>query len=232
MALPKISYISKGHVYIINGLDDNHDHDDYDVQLVSKSRKSLRNALQELGFNVMTFQGPELFLREHNLSLPAVLLFDTRLHDWSGVTLQSDLNQRRLKNAIPIIFLGPNSNAKEIVTAMKQGAVDFFAHPFTLQDICAVIENSMVLNVESSARHSDDDELKVRLKSLTTREREICFLMVQGYGNIEIAALNGSAAGTVKIHRRRVLLKMGVDTLAHLVKQMNSFDPLRWQVAN
>ena len=232
MSLAKTSYLLKGHVYIINGLDHDQDHDDDHVQLVSKSRKSLRNALQELGFNVMTFQGPALFLREQKLSLPAVLLFDTRLHDWSGVSLQSELNQPRLKNAIPIIFLGPNSDAKEIVTAMKQGAVDFFAHPFTLQDICSVIENSMVLNVESSARHFDDDELKVRLKSLTTREREICFLMVQGYGNIEIAALNGSAAGTVKIHRRRVLHKMGVATLAHLVTQMNSFDPLRWQVEN
>jgi two-component system response regulator FixJ len=232
MSPAKTSYLSKGHVYIINGIDNDHSDDDDHALLVSKSRKSLRNALQELGFNVMTFQGPELFLREHKLSLPAVLLFDTRLHDWSGVSLQSELNQLRLKNAIPIIFLGPNSDAKEIVTAMKQGAVEFFAHPFTLQDICAVIENSMVLNVESSARHSDDEDLKVRLKSLTTREREICFLMIQGYGNIEIAALNGSAAGTVKIHRRRVLLKMGVLTLAHLVTQMNAFDPLRWQVEN
>jgi two-component system response regulator FixJ len=236
--IQKIPYRSTGHVYIVNG-DGNGDGDgdgDGHVQFVSTSRKSLRNALQELGFNVMTFQGPAIFLRELKfsrelkLSLPAVLLFDTRLHDWCGVTLQSDLSQ--FERAVPIIFLGSNNNSKEIVTSMRQGAVDFLTQPFTLQDICAVIKNAMAMNVESSARHLGDDDLKTRLRSLTTREREICFLMVQGYGNIGIAALNNSAAGTVKIHRRRVLKKLGVDTLAGLVSQINPFDHLHWHMTN
>jgi len=238
MSDSKISYLSKGNVYIVNGseccaVDAN---GAASLQLVSTSRKSLRNALQELGFNVMCFNGPGVFLRELKflqelkLALPAVLLFDTRLHDWSGVTLQSDLNQ--LEHAVPMIFLGGNDDSKEVVTAMKQGAVDFLAQPFTLQEVCDVIEKAMALNVEDSARHLSEAELKVRLKTLTTREREICFLMVRGYGNIEIAALNGSTAGTVKIHRSRVLSKMGADTLAGLVTQMSSFDHMRWHMVN
>ena len=90
----------------------------------------------------------------------------------------------------------------------------------------------MALSVEISARELSEGELKVRLKSLTKRERDICFLMMRGYGNIEIAALNGSAAGTVKIHRGRVLSKMGVDTLAGLLTRMNAFDHMRWHMAN
>lgn len=234
MAYTKTSYSSRGNVYIING-DDASDSSG-EMRLVNTSRKSLRNALQELGFNVMCFQGPGIFLRELQflqelkLALPAVLLFDTRLHDWSGITLQSDLNQ--LEHAVPVIFLGSNDDSKEVVTAMKQGAVDFLAQPFTLQEMCTVIEKAMALNIEESVRHVGEAELKVRLKTLTKREREICFLMVRGYGNLEIAALNGSSAGTVKIHRRRVLSKMGVDTLAGLLTQMGTFDHLRWHLVN
>jgi FixJ family two-component response regulator len=162
--------------------------------------------------------------------LPAVLLFDTRLHDWDGIALQHDLNQ--LEHVFPVIFFGGNNDSREIVTAMNQGAIDFLAEPFTAQEVCAVVERAMALNIENSARELREDKLKVRLKSLTVREREICFLMVRGYGNIEIATLNGSTAGTVKIHRSRVLSKMGVDTLAGLISKMTAFDYMRWHKVN
>jgi len=42
--------------------------------------------------------------------------------------------------------------------------------------------------------------------------------MVQGFGNKEIAAINGSAASTVKLHRSRVLIKMGCETLSDLIE--------------
>ncbi len=232
MPLAKISYASKGNLYIVHGdgVDDSSQH------LVSTSRKSLRHALQGHGFNVMSFQGPEEFLSELQffselkLRLPAVLLFDTRLHDWDGIALQHDLNQ--LEHVFPVIFLGGNNDSKEIVTAMNQGAIDFLADPFTVQEVCAVVERAMALNVDNSARLLREDKLKIRLKSLTVREREICFLMLRGYGNSEIAALNGSTAGTVKIHRSRVLSKLGVDTLAGLISKISTFDYMRWHKVN
>jgi FixJ family two-component response regulator len=90
----------------------------------------------------------------------------------------------------------------------------------------------MSLNLENKVRQTNEDAFRVRLKSLTIREREICFLMVRGYGNIEIAAFNGSAAGTVKIHRGRVLYKMGAVTLSDLVTQMSSFEHTRAHLVN
>ena len=53
---------------------------------------------------------------------------------------------------------------------------------------------------------------------LTDKEREVCRWMVKGYGNKEIAALNGSAASTVKLHRSRVLEKMGCVALPDLLE--------------
>jgi len=236
--MTKNSYLSKGDVYIVNGAASGvfNASDDASLQSVSMSRESLRNVLQEAGYNVMNFNGPELFVREFKvlhqlkLALPAVLLLDTRLHDWSGVELQSELNL--LDHPVPMIFLGGTGDTKDIVIAMKQGAVDFLTQPFTRQEMCAVIDKAMALSVKFAARDLSEDELRVRLKSLTKRERDICFLMMRGYGNIEIAALNGSAAGTVKIHRSRILSKMGVNTLAGLLTQMSAFDHVRWHLTN
>lgn len=224
MVILKTTFCSKGDVYFIAG--ENH----VDSKLVNASRQSIRNALQERGFNVMCYEGPLVFLEEIKRSSPAVLLFDTRLNDWSGTTLQKNLKQ--LEHELPIIFMGKQGSTKEIVTAMKQGAVDFLAEPFTLEDLCGIVEKAMALNVDNKARDAIENDLCLRLKMLTTREREICFLMVGGYGNIEIAAFNGSTAGTVKIHRHRVLKKMGVQTLAALVMQMNGIEHTRGHLLN
>jgi FixJ family two-component response regulator len=220
----KTSYHSKGDVYFIEGEFNN------DSPLVRTSRLSLRNALQECGFNVMTCKGPAVFLHQTVPSSPAVLLFDTRLNDWSGIGLQLNLNQ--LEYEAPIIFLGNKGSTQEIVTAMKQGAIDFLAQPFTHKELCDVVEKAMLLNVDNTARFANEKAIRLRLKTLTTREREICFFMVGGYGNIEIAAFNGSSAGTVKIHRHRVLRKMGVETLAALVTQITSIEHIREHLRN
>jgi two-component system response regulator FixJ len=220
----KISYISKGNVYVVNG--DSDSDSPSDSSLACTSQKCLRNALQEFGFNVMSFKGPAAFMRETTLSSPAVVLLDTRLRDWSGTTLQSQLID--LRRDIPVVFLGGEADSKEIVSAMKQGAVDFLITPFTSDELCAAIEKAMALDIQNSARHSGELNTRIRLSTLTSREREICFLMVQGYGNTEIAELNGTVAGTVKIHRSRVLSKMGAHNLAALVKLVISSDHMRW----
>jgi FixJ family two-component response regulator len=70
---------------------------------------------------------------------------------------------------------------------------------------------------------------------LTDKEREICGWMIKGFGNKEIANLNGSAASTVKLHRSRVLEKMGCNSLSELLdlamdgdrRILNIFEPPR-----
>ena len=108
MNLYKTSYLSKGNVYVVSG--DGHTH------LLDVSRKSMRNALQEFGFNVMSFNGAAAFLGEINLSSPAVLLLDIQQQDWGGIKLQAQLNDHQ--QHVPVVFLGDEANSKEIVLAM------------------------------------------------------------------------------------------------------------------
>ena len=61
-------------------------------------------------------------------------------------------------------------------------------------------------------------DVRERYNRLTDKEREICKLMIKGFGNKEIAEINGSAPATVKLHRSRVLEKMGCETLPELIE--------------
>jgi FixJ family two-component response regulator len=60
--------------------------------------------------------------------------------------------------------------------------------------------------------------LRARFDSLTPREQEILALVAAGLMNKQIAAEVDLAEITVKIHRGRVMKKMGARSLADLVR--------------
>jgi FixJ family two-component response regulator len=71
------------------------------------------------------------------------------------------------------------------------------------------------------AIRSVDAELSVlrrRAARLTPREREVCALVASGRLNKQIAAVLGTSAKTVKVHRARVMTKLEVRSLPELVR--------------
>jgi FixJ family two-component response regulator len=192
----------RGHIYLID--------DDPSIC------RSLAFTLSSSHYSVQTFDGPRAFLRDSLPISPAVILLDMRMPEMSGTELQNDLLQSGRET--PIIFISGESQPTEIIEAMKQGAIDFLLKPFSMESLMTAIENG--LN-KDRARQNDlvrDMDIRQRFNRLTEKEQEICRLMIKGYGNKEIAELNGSAPSTVKLHRSRVLDKMGVETLPELIE--------------
>ena len=68
------------------------------------------------------------------------------------------------------------------------------------------------LDVEKRARAALDDEAKP-----TAREREILRLLVMGKPNKEIGSLLGITVRTVETHRAKIMLKLGVHSIAELI---------------
>ena len=63
------------------------------------------------------------------------------------------------------------------------------------------------------------EESRRRLATLTPREREVLKYVCQGWMNKQIAGDLGTVEKTIKVHRARVMEKMGVLSLADLVRQ-------------
>ena len=192
----------RGHIYLID--------DDPSVC------RSLAFTLSSSHYSVQTFDGPRAFLRDSLPISPAVILLDMRMPEMSGTELQNCLLQSGRET--PIIFISGESQPTEIIVAMKQGAIDFLLKPFSMESLVTAIENGLSRDRMRQNNLIRDMDIRQRFNRLTEKEQEICRLMIKGYGNKEIAELNGSAPSTVKLHRSRVLDKMGVETLPELIE--------------
>ena len=103
------------------------------------------------------------------------------------------------------------------VRAMKAGAVDFLTKPFDQADLLAAVRAAVTKDRTARAARAERTSLGVRLAALTPREREVMAYVVAGRLNKQIAAALGTAEKTVKVHRARVMKKMGAASVAALV---------------
>ena len=79
-----------------------------------------------------------------------------------------------------------------------------------------------LLGAVTAAGRLYDIDVRLRYESLTPRERDVCQLVVKGLMNKEIAEHYGCSIKTIKVHRARVMEKMGADSLLALAEAVNS----------
>lgn len=195
---------ASGHVIVID--------DDASV------RRSLSAMLEREGYGVTLYDCADAFLANPVVPSPAVILLDMRMPGMTGVGLQSQL--KTLAQNVPVIFVSGDSRPEEIIAAMKQGAVDFLLKPFTAQAMMDVIHRAMHMS-EMAVEEADKNlQVSERLQRLTPREMEVCHWMVRGYSNQQIAIIDGGASATIKLHRARVMDKMGARTLPELIDML------------
>jgi two-component system response regulator FixJ len=192
----------RGHIYLID--------DDPSIC------RSLAFTLSSSNYSVQTFDNPRAFLKDSLPISPAVILLDMRMPEMTGTELQTILKKNGRET--PIIFISGESLPTEIIEAMKLGAIDFLLKPFSMESLMTAIENGLNKDRARQNELVQDMDIRQRFGRLTEKEQEVCRLMIKGYGNKEIAELNGSAPATVKLHRSRVLDKMGAETLPELIE--------------
>ena len=90
--------------------------------------------------------------------------------------------------------------------------------PFHNAELLSRIERALELDAQIATRRKHNDAIAHRLSQLTPREREVMKLVVVGKLNKQIADELDISMKTVEAHRARVMEKMGVRTLAELVK--------------
>jgi two-component system response regulator FixJ len=185
-------------------------------------RRSLCTMLERAGYEVSLYDCADAFLANPVVPRPSVILLDMRMPGTTGVGLQSQL--KTLAQNVPVIFVSGDSRPEEIIAAMKQGAVDFLLKPFTAQAMMDVIQSAMRMSESAIVEADKNLQVSERLQRLTPREMEVCHWMVRGYSNQQIATIDGGASATIKLHRARVMDKMGASTLPELIDMLIGMD--------
>jgi FixJ family two-component response regulator len=191
-----------GHIYIID--------DD------ASMRSSIARMLANYGYTTEVYERAEDFLEQSIPVSPAAVLLDMRMPTMSGIELQNKLNE--LGRQTPIIFISGESMPHEIVTSMKQGAVDFLFKPFNLDDLLKAIVSAVAKDKLIFESMTQSLTVIQRYDSLTPREKEVFALLVQGLMNKDIAIELGTTDATIKVHKSRVMDKMKAESLQDLVR--------------
>jgi FixJ family two-component response regulator len=179
-------------------------------------RTAMERRLKKAGYEVATYpSGKHLLDRLPNESELGCILLDVLIPGLSGPELQCRLSE--LGSTLPIVFLTGHPDVPTTVRTIKAGAEDFLTKPVSSEKLLQAIERAIAHHEAGHGLKSKLDMVRVHIGTLTPRERQVFELVIRGKTNKHVANALGSTERTIKAHRRRVMEKMQVQSLAELV---------------
>lgn len=179
-------------------------------------RKGVSRLLRSAGYISETFGSASDFLTREEHSGPACVIVDVRMPGINGMDLQNVLIQRRREEQL--VFITGHGDVSTCAQAMKAGAVDFLPKPFRSIELLQCVERALARSADQRQRAIEKAAARRLLDLLTPREFEVMQLVVTGMLNKQIASELGTAEKTIKVHRGRVMKKLGIVSVAELVR--------------
>jgi FixJ family two-component response regulator len=178
--------------------------------------KALTRLLKAEGFTVRAFTSAKTFLESYQPETPSCLVLDVAMPGLNGLELQQRLTRPGVR--LPIVFLTGHGDIPMSVQAIKAGATDFLTKPANDADLLRAVRAALQRAAEQRDLMAEAVLLRQRYASLTPREREVMSHVVAGQLNKQVADDLGIGEHTVKVHRARVMEKMGVESFPDLVR--------------
>ena len=153
---------------------------------------------------------------------PDIILLDMRMPDPDGLTVLRQLRENGLE--MPIVILTTSSDEEDLVESLRTGASGYLLKDMEpdalVQSLREVQSGKTVVAPElagSLARVVQGGEKEIEkepehdlFSELTPRETEILTFLANGQSNKSIARDLGISDGTVKLHVKAILRKLGV----------------------
>jgi FixJ family two-component response regulator len=184
--------------------------DDADV------RRAVGRLLQSVPYDVRLFGSSADFLSAHDPDRPGCVILDLAMPNMDGLEVQASLISSGCPR--PIIFLSGNGSIATSVRAMRAGAVTFLTKPVESRQLLVAVEEGLRIDAAERAKKALLRDIVRRIGLLTPRERQVLTHVVAGRLNKQIAADLGTVVKTIKVHRGRVMQKMGVRSVAQLAR--------------
>lgn len=180
---------------------------------------ALSRLLRAAALNVVVMRSARELLEALTHSAPDCLLLDLWLEDATGLDLLHAIR-------VPVVFLSADADVRASVQAMKAGAIDFLEKPVDDGALLDAVIRAVARGRSWREARAVREEASNLLATLTPREREVFSLVALGKPNKRIAAELGTTEKTIKVHRGRVMAKLGADSVVDLVRLAQKVDQL------
>lgn len=178
--------------------------------------KALSRLLRARGYDVRSFTSPQEFLTHHDATVPGCAVLDVSMPGLDGLELQRALSAEASQR--PVIFITGKGDIPTSVLAMKAGAVDFLTKPVSDKNLLGAIARAEREDDKFRRIRAELASIQAKIDTLTPREREVLAHVVAGRLNKQIAGDLGTVEKTIKVHRSRMMEKLGMRTVADLVR--------------
>jgi FixJ family two-component response regulator len=167
------------------------------------------------GYMVEPVPSPTAFLQRTPVEVPGCILVDLQMPDMTGLEFQQALREAGWTQ--PVVFLSGQGTIPATTQAIKAGALDFLTKPVRSEDLLSAVADAVAKHHAILAQADELASLRARFESLTPREREVCLGVARGQLNKQIAYDLNLTLATIKFHRARGLIKLGVNSVPELV---------------
>jgi len=179
-------------------------------------RKGLLRLFRSADYQTEAFASAAEFLNQPRCGGPSCVVVDVQMPGLNGIAFQETLIQRRREEQL--IFITGHGSIPMCAQAMKAGAVDFLPKPFKSAELLKCVARGLARSADLRNHLAEKNAARALLDSLTPREFEVMQLVTTGMLNKQVGGELGMAEKTVKVHRGRVMQKLGVKSVAELVR--------------
>lgn len=188
-------------------------------------RDSIAELVDSVGLRHASFPSAAAFLDAFDPAAPGCLVLDVRMAHMSGPQLQERL--AAMGAHLPIVFVSAHADIDVAVRTIRAGAVDFVTKPYRDQQLLDSINEALARDVAERGTPGAGGAFGARLATLSARERQVTDLVVAGQSSKAVARTLGISPRTVELHRGHVFEKLGVKSVAELVRAVVEHRALR-----
>jgi len=177
---------------------------------------AMSRLLRASGYSVKTYVSAVDYLEQRGDDSPGCVVVDLQMPVVGGLALQEEL--ARTGNPPPMLFLTGHADTVSTVRAMRGGAEDFLEKTAAKELLLDAVRRALARNQQEREERVHRDQLRARFAAISSREREVLGHVLRGRLNKQIAGDLGIHERTVKVHRKSIMTKLSVRSVAALAQ--------------
>ena len=150
---------------------------------------------------------------------PDIILLDLRMPDMGGLEVLPILREKH--PTTPVVMLTTSNEEKDLIKSLRSGAQGYLLKDMEPDELVGALrdiekgKNVVAQDLTDALARMVQGDTNIEdnegpFSSLTPREHEILCLLAEGQSNKLIARNLGISDGTVKLHVKAILRKLGI----------------------